>query len=147
MMATITTKFSLGDTVWGLEHCEVSCEPERCPTCLGERRVDVRGEMYDCPKCNAKGTTQAKTSGFVVRLAGTIAHLDIDQEITTEDTCCGNWEEEPEIGEPYTRVRYWMHVRGGRTWDEQDLFATREIAQVACDERNGYVRAKGGVPQ
>lgn len=143
----IVTKFSLGDVLWGLEHCEVSCAPERCPTCLGEKRVDMRGEMFDCPKCKAKGTTQSQASGYVVRLAGTVARIDVDVEITTEDTGFEIWENETDEGEPYTRVRYWMSTRGGRIWAEHDLFATAEDAQIVCDDRNGYVRKKGGLPQ
>lgn len=56
-MATITTKYSVGDTVW-YANTVTTKKQHPCPDCLGEKRWTARspagGEFeFSCPRCSA----------------------------------------------------------------------------------------------
>ena len=143
-MATLTTKFNAGDTVFQAE-AFADRNLIQCPDCLGEARWKVilpNGveDVIECPSCKNGYWSCGKISEYGVR--GEVRTLTIGR-VTYDDEGPQYMCEETGIG-------------SGRLYREKDLFATEREAHDALPamiaektkeyaERglNEYIRKKG----
>jgi hypothetical protein len=125
-MATITTKFSIGDVVYA---AEVATERRQrpCPDCLGTRKwkaASPAGEEYEfgCPRCSTGYmSNDALSLDYTVHVPN-VQVLTIGQVrvVNGEDAETGYMCRETGVG-------------SGQVWREDVLFATREEATAAAE--------------
>jgi hypothetical protein len=119
-MATIVTKFDIGDKVW---HPSVTTKQEKhpCPDCLGTRKWQAispagRGYIVECPRCSTTYLSNRDLSLSYATATGSVHQMTIGQV---------RFEDGP---------RYMCHETGvgsGSVYYETDLFATKEEAEAA----------------
>ena len=132
------TKYGIGDDVVSIHRTQVQLPPEKCSACDGTGKCDLKGQVFHCPKCAGKTTTQATGWGWVIVNYGTVRSVEVrtrapdDSDPTDRD----DWDQRPE------EVRYMFGVGGGSVYEEHQLWPNREAAQAECDRRNDYDRAK-----
>lgn len=124
-MATITTKFSIGDTVF---HASTTTERKRhpCPDCLGSREWAAKspaGREYKfaCPRCGGGYRGDNDSSIDYTAFVPSITRLTVGQ-------VTGKTGPEP-------RNEYMCHETGigsGSVYYEHDLFATEADALEAA---------------
>lgn len=137
----IATKFDMWQRLFAIEHQTLRRPPVTCEACEGQKKVTLRGESYDCPKCRGAGEVRHEVSGCVVGMASSVGHIRATRETVGEHTHFDIWEDEADLGVERTVVEYMLvgsGVGSGRVWREHDLRATREEAQAECDRRNGW---------
>lgn len=135
-MATLTTKYSVGDTVY---HASTTSERKRhpCPDCMGAgkwKATSPAGSEYDfpCPRCSAQYNADRDLTldysayvPFVYRL--TIGSIQVN-------TAKGSYDE----GSRYMCLE--TGVGSGSIYDEARLFETEEeaakAAQALADGQN-----------
>lgn len=125
-MATITTKFSVGDTVY---HAWTTTERKRhpCPDCLGERKWQTKSPagreyQFDCPRCSTSYISERDLSLDYSVFAPCVHKLTIGQVRAQTGS--------------EMRSEYMCHETGvgsGTIYRETDLFATEEEALQAAD--------------
>ena len=138
-MATITTKYSIGDRVY---HATTTTEKKRhpCPDCLGEKKWGIKspaGTEYqiDCPRCSTSYISERDLtldySIFVPR-AGALT--------------IGSVQYNSQKGSYDHGARYMCRETGvgsGSVYNEDDLFLTEEealaAAKVKADLSNSQV--------
>ena len=127
-MATITTKYSIGDEVWhATTHMETKRHP--CPDCLGEGRwkaISPAGTEYSfgCPRCVASYTSYNNISLKYAAYAPSARRLTIGSV---------RYNSNPHSSESGTE--YMCHETGvgsGSVYYENKLFETEEEALAAA---------------
>lgn len=126
-MATITTKFSIGDTVY---HASTKSENKQhpCPDCLGARKWQVKspaGREYSisCPRCASTYMSDRDISLDYSVFAPSVRRLTIGQV-------------RAQAGGDDTKNEYMCRETGvgsGTLYYERDLFATEAEALEAAD--------------
>ena len=124
----INTKYNLGDLVYQLrtrtEHIKVATN---CPVCKDTGFVEMVGEEYVCPACNGNiyhinyGDLESYTDGDSGRI-GKVAVDIYDREYKDNDE--------------YEYMLDSTGVGSGVCWKEENLFSSKEEAQMECDIRN-----------
>ena len=127
-MATLTTKYSIGDVVW---RAGTTTERKQhpCPDCQGSRKwkaTSPAGGEYEfrCPRCSASSTSDHDMS-----LAYT-ASVPIVQRLTI-----GSIQYNTEPGSYDHGARYMCRETGvgsGSVYSEDELFETEEAATAAA---------------
>lgn len=126
----IETKYNIGDKVVAITRTGVKLPPEQCAACEGSGRVALRGESYNCPRCNGKRETQRTGHGWVIVNAGTVADIRIEHGPPRFD-----YDDNRVLR---THVQYFLNQPGsGTMYDEDNLYPTRDEALAECDRRNG----------
>lgn len=125
-MATITTKFSIGDTVY---HAYTMTERKQhpCPDCLGSRKWEAKspaGREYQfaCPRCGSDYQSDSNLNLHYSVFTPAMRRLTIGQV-------------EAHAGGSESKNRYMCHETGigsGSVYYEQDLFATEAEALEAA---------------
>ncbi len=125
-MATITTKFSIGDTVY---HAWMTTERKRhpCPDCLGTRKWSAKspaGREYevDCPRCSTTYLSDRDLSIDYSAFAPAVQRLTIGQV-------------EAHAGGSESKNKYMCAETGigsGTIYYEHDLFETEAEALEAA---------------
>lgn len=128
-MATIETKYSIGDTVWWASTTTVK-KQHPCPDCNGTRQwkaISPAGEEYAfaCPRCGVRYQSndclsldyQAYTASVRKLTIGSIRH----------NTCPGSYDH----GTQYMCVE--TGVGGGQVYDESKLFPTQAEAEIVAN--------------
>jgi hypothetical protein len=139
VMATITTKFSVGDTVW---HAGTTTDRKQhdCPDCLNTRKwqgASPAGSEYSfaCPRCSTR-----YSSFDDLRLDYT-AHVPFVSKRTIGsvrvDTHPGSWGDQ----EPHSYMCAETGVGSGAVYRESDLFATEEEALKAAEAKAALANA------
>lgn len=128
------TKYSLGDTVFGIRDMEAR-RKRSCPTCDRKGTVRIGVEEFTCPKCfgTSMSDEYSGRKSFVDE-TGRVGNVRFE---TTEECHCRE-------GEPATVIQYMLNTTGvgsGQLWKEADLWPTREDAQAECDRRNASLAA------
>jgi len=126
-MATITTKFSIGDTVY---HAWTTTERKQhpCPDCLGAREWEAkspagRAYKFACPRCGGGYQRDRDLSLDYSVFTPSARRLTIGQV-------------EAKAGGPESENRYMCQETGvgsGSVYYERDLFATEAEALEAAD--------------
>lgn len=127
-MATITTKYSIGDKVY---HATTTTEKKRhpCPDCLGERKWSVKSPggidyTIDCPRCSASYNSDRDLTldySVLVPRAGALTIGSIQYNSVPSSYDHG--------------ARYMCRETGvgsGSVYNEADLFLTEEEALAAA---------------
>lgn len=125
-MAIITTKFSIGDTVY---HAWTTTERKRhpCPDCLDSRKWEAKSPagreyQFDCPRCSGQFQSDRDIS--------------IDYSVFTPSVhCLTIGQVEAHAGGSEAKNRYMCHETGvgsGTVYYEQDLFSTEAEALEAA---------------
>lgn len=125
-MATITTKYSIGDTVYSAGTV-VTRKQRPCPDCLGSRRwraVSPAGADYEfaCPRCSVSYQSNDALSLTYSAHVPSVQRLTIGQVLT-------------ETG-GQSRVVYMCEETGvgsGTLWNEEMLHPTEAEAMVASE--------------
>ncbi len=123
----ITTRFSLGQTVWALWNTRAD-RLVNCECCGNTGKVVIAGQEYICPKCHGAGQHKVydgerwyvETSGHIGRISPEIY----------------------EAGDERTNISYMLDSTGigsGTIWREANLCESREEAQAECDRRNALL--------
>jgi hypothetical protein len=125
-MATITTKFSIGDTVY---HAWTTTERKQhpCPDCLGSRKWEAKspaGRVYQfaCPRCGSDYQSERDLCLHYSVFSPAVHCLTIGQV-------------EAHAGGSEAKNKYMCHETGigsGTVYYEQDLFATEAEAKEAA---------------
>lgn len=125
-MATITTKFSIDDTVY---HAYTTTERKQhpCPDCLGSRKWEAKspaGREYQfaCPRCGSDYQSESSLSLHYSVFTPAVRRLTIGQV-------------EAHAGGSESKNRYMCAETGigsGSVYYEQDLFATEADALEAA---------------
>jgi hypothetical protein len=121
-MATITTKFSIGDTVY---HATTTTERRQhpCPDCLGSRKWLAKSPagreyQFSCPRCGADYQSEPGLSLHYSVFTAAVHPLTIGQV-------------EGHAGGSEAKNRYMCHETGigsGTVYYEENLFATEAEA-------------------
>lgn len=135
-MATLTTKYSIGDTVYHASTI-VSKKTHPCPDCLGEKvwkATSPAGAEYSfpCPRCSASYNSDRDL------MLDYQAHVPLVSKLTIGsiqvNTANGAYDE---------GARYMCHETGvgsGSVYDEARLFETEEeataVAEIMAAERD-----------
>jgi hypothetical protein len=125
-MATIITKFELGQEVWGIASAYAT-RIVFCQTCKREGIVTIGGETFTCPKCN----------GLSKHPMGVGSRWYVSEH-STIGKCSTEYYLRPELGDE-TRHSYMIESTGigsGRIWIEDDLFGSEADALAECAKRN-----------
>ena len=95
-MATITTKYEIGQTVWH-PYAVVRNDPATCPDCCGTGTWQAllpcgRGEIIECTTCEARGAVpETAIRGVVRRLTvGSIGFRDGEVQYMCQETGVGS---------------------------------------------------------
>lgn len=119
------TRFNLGDQVYIIASVYTT-RKARCVTCESTGNVTIVCEQFTCPKC--KGTcTQEVYAGhkYIVCEEGKIGSIRIEQR--------GKYGNLPS----YTDIIYMLSPSGsGTLYQENNVFASRQEAEKACEHRN-----------
>jgi len=125
----IVTKYNFGDVVRPIStRREEVRVPTNCPVCKDTGEVLIQDKHYTCPECNGR-TYHIKDGDieyYVTGREGIVGKIDID---LYDKTRYGGKSE----------IRYMLDSTGvgsGTCWEEKNLFASREEAQIECDIRN-----------
>jgi len=130
-----STKFNLGDHVWGISHHRfdriVHCKP-----CGNTGKIQIDGEGLICPKCNGRSThTQyAGEKFYVAEFDAVVGKISVEHV----DSLYARWDSDE--GRPNPKMTYMISNTGigsGRVWDEDRLFSSMVDAQASCDRKNG----------
>ena len=124
-MATITTKYSIGDTVF---HASTTTDRKRhpCPDCLGSRKWEAKSPAgreytFGCPRCSGGYRSDHDSSIDYTAFVPSIQRLTIGQVNARTG--------------PEPRNEYMCHETGigsGSVYYERDLFATEAEALEAA---------------
>ncbi len=137
-MATYTTAYSVGEKVWLVRHSNFQ-QIIKCQPCANTGKIDIGGETFVCPKCSGRASHPT--------YAGVKYYIDCESrvgKVTVEDCPENHSAWESDRGKPNPRNQYMVEDTGvgsGQVWDEEDLFPTKEAAQIFCDQRNGLLPA------
>lgn len=132
-MATITTKFSIGDVVY---HASTTTEQKRhpCPDCLDTRKWEAKspaGREYTfaCPRCGGGYRSSSDSSIFYTAFVPSAQRLTIGQVSAKTG--------------PEPKNEYMCHETGvgsGSIYYEERLFSTEaealQVAQLMANESN-----------
>jgi hypothetical protein len=128
-MATLTTKYSIGDVVW---HASTMTEQKQhpCPDCLGTRKwkaTSPAGAEYEfgCPRC---GTRYHHNRDLQLDYTAHVAHI--------ERLTIGSIQYNTASGIYDHGARYMCRETGvgsGSVYNESDLYETEEAAQRAAE--------------
>jgi len=136
----INTKYNFGDYVY-----PIISKPEEikvynnCPVCHDIGKIELNNTKYTCPEC--RGNTYKIKYGdpewFVYSHGGGfIGKIDLDlYDKKYEDNYYGH----------KSKISYMLDTTGigsGNLWEEDNLFLSKEEAQVECDRRNKEIRNK-----
>lgn len=121
-MATITTRYSVGNTVYSASAC-VKKHRIQCPDCLGTRKWSAslpNGEIVDieCPTCKCGYLTMGTIEEY--KVTGVIQELTVGQVEYDRDG-----------------PRYMCQETGvgsGTVWRESDLHPSQEEAEAALPD-------------
>lgn len=130
-MATITTKYSMGDVVY-LAGTTTEHRQRPCPDCLGSRKWEARspagGEFtFACPRCSTRYSDKDELSLAYMAHAPLVTRLTIGS--IQVNTAPGSWD---------TGARYMANETGvgsGSVYKEDDLFASEEDALTSAKAR------------
>jgi hypothetical protein len=127
-MATLTTKYSIGDIVW---RAGTTTERKQhpCPDCLGSRKwkaTSPAGSEYEfrCPRCAASYTSNHDVSLWYTASTPYVQQLTI-----------GSVQYNTAIGSYDSGARYMCLETGvgsGSVYNESDLHETEEAAMLAA---------------
>lgn len=127
-MATITTKYSIGDTVF---HASTTTERKRhpCPDCLGSRKWTAKSPagteyVFDCPRCSASYNSDRDLTLDYTASVPAAKQLTIGS--VQFNSASGSWDH---------GARYMCRETGvgsGSVYNESDLFLTEEEALAAA---------------
>lgn len=128
-MATLITKFDIGDTVW---HATTVTEKRqhRCPDCLGSRKwkaVSPAGAEFDapCPRCTASYQSDRSLSLDYSVMAPSARRLTVGK--IKASTATGD---DYDAGNSYMCLE--TGIGSGSIYREADLFATEAEALAAA---------------
>jgi hypothetical protein len=129
-MATITTKFSLGDVVWHADTMQVR-KQHPCPDCLGTQKWSAKsptGKDYEfpCPRCQASFSANHELSLAYTDVTASARRLTIGQVRAIDPVV--NDGGYPEGTQYMCRE---TGIGSGTLYDEARLFATEEEALAA----------------
>jgi hypothetical protein len=139
MMATITTKYSEGDTIY-FASTQSEKRKHDCPDCLGERKwktVSPAGGEYefDCPRCAAPYMSNPKLSLAYQAYAPFVSKMTIGS--VQFNTAKGAYDQ---------GARYMCRETGvgsGAVYNEADFFTIEsdamDAAQLKADEQNATI--------
>lgn len=127
-MATITTKYSIGDTVF---HAWLTTERKRhpCPDCMGARKWSAKSPAgseytFSCPRCSASyNSDQDLTLDYS-------AYVPATKQLTVGSVQFNSLPDSWDHG-----ARYMCRETGigsGSVYNEADLFLTEEEARAAA---------------
>lgn len=131
-----TTKFSLGDKVTAIYNAEAN-HRVKCVTCNNTGKVTIGPDEFQCPKCGGQSThlVYAGQRWFVQYVDATVGRVGFE---VYEETFAQEYSQDPN-----PRIQYMLEetgIRSGTLWPEGDLFSTRTMAQLECDERNSLLK-------
>jgi predicted RNA-binding Zn-ribbon protein involved in translation (DUF1610 family) len=120
----IETKFNVGDKAVFIEY---DYYPEKCNICDGKKKVTIKNEKFECPKCNGKGSISLNKKWQVNDDFGLSKILTI-------------YSQRGETYAAFHRVAYTDIIEGTHYTHKfillKDCFATKAEAQAECDRRN-----------
>lgn len=120
----LETKFDLGDTVYAVWKTREKLHMP-CSACDGTGSINLKDEIYRCPKCYGSGGREEYTNRD---------RYYIDQ-ISTVGLVCA----EASIDKDHNEIIYMIKSTGigsGTTWHEKDLFGSEKEALAYCDKKN-----------
>lgn len=139
----INTAFDVGQVVYAVRS-ELAESWVPCGFCAASSRVvGANGETRPCPVCYGRGGRR-EWFAQARRLTGTLTIGQVRVAVTQspglegEETFRNYMPQETHV-EKYMAVE--TGVGSGTVWKAADLFATRDEAQAACEERNCRGRA------
>lgn len=126
----IETKYSLGDFVYPINTRFESVKvPINCPVCNDKGKVELNDKSYTCPEC--RGYTYHTVDGdikwYITDYKGHVGKINL-----------GLYDNKYKHSN-HDEIRYMLDSTGvdsGSLWDEENLFLTKEDAQLECDRRN-----------
>ncbi len=127
-MTTLTAKFDIGQEVF-VVNTTSAYRNVKCDACRETGQIELGGEPFTCPKCEGK-SKHRQYAGHKTYVAhcGRVGKIEAtaygDRYVDSEDD---------------NGVRYMIDTTGvgsGSVWNERDLFATREVAEAYCIEKN-----------
>lgn len=132
-MATICTKFDIGQTVY---HANIATESRQhpCPDCLGSRKWEAKSPAgttfeFDCPRCSTNYMENNALSLKYAVLTPRVLALTIGSVHANTNTGSGR-------GDGNTYMCLETGVGSGTVYPEDDLFETAEEAH-----RHGEIKA------
>lgn len=122
-MATLTTKFNVGDVVWR-PHARQIDITHPCPDCLGLGKWQAispggRGYLFACPRCSRWASSDAR-----------IGLMDSRWEPHASRLTIGSVGFSPEDGPRYMCVE--TGIGSGNVYYEHDLFESEDAAMTAA---------------
>lgn len=126
-MATITTKYSVGDVVYYATTIATR-KQHPCPDCLGSRKWKAQSPAgaefeFDCPRCSTRFQANSDLSLSYTAHVGHVEKLTIGQV-------------RAQVGGDREETEYMCHetgIGGGSVYRESMLFTSAEDAQKAAD--------------
>lgn len=117
----IETKYNIGDCVYHVMYTQKQIK-KPCPSCNSKGRINLKKQKFNCPDCYGRGTKESYSKRqwmFDVPLTiGSIRYDSARSDETTTYMC-------NETG-----------VGSGSIYHEEDLFLTKEEAEVECAKRS-----------
>ena len=138
-------KFNLGDTVY---HIANHSRPKwtECPMCKGQKKITINGETENCPKCYGRGGEQTwEKEGWHVARNG-VEDRDSNRyhEYGFSILTIGQLQLRHTKGHrpEWSAMCSETGIGSGTVHPMDQMFATAEDAQSACDLRNAATQAK-----
>lgn len=140
-MATLTTKYSIGDVVW---YATTTTERKQhpCPDCLGTREwkaIAPSGREYKfaCPRCGGGYSGNSDTSLSYTASVGRASKLTIGQVRAVVGGDGNSWEK------PASYMCRETGIGGGSVYDEDSLYPSEAealaAAKVKADLNNSQI--------
>jgi hypothetical protein len=137
-MATITTKYSIGDTVY-LAWTTTEKKRHPCPDCLGAKKWETTSPAgttykFDCPRCSTTYQSERDLSLDYSQFAPSVRTLTIGS--VQYNSAPGSYDH---------GARYMCRETGvgsGSVYNESDLFASEEEALEAAKAKAADQNAK-----
>lgn len=111
----IANKYNIGDSVCRIKNR--SNASKECPICKGTRKINIQGNIYDCPECNRQ-VWDIENFHEYTKIIGIIADI-VEEDISIKYLLdYDDWDFENEY------------------FGEDNLFLTKEEALAECNNRN-----------
>lgn len=121
---TFETKFDLGQKVYPLIRIIL---PQSCRICDNGILLLANGKELACPECLGTGTITGSVKGVLWKLGpeAVVESVEISRSPPPLAT----------RGETY-------RFGGSKEWDVEDVFATKESAEIECEKRNNTLQGE-----
>ena len=131
----IKTRFNFGQIVQAIVQGQEQYH-EKCPLCDGVGKLKIKSTLIDCVESGCYG------KGFKVKYKQNLWYIPKDEDslgwsnfVINRISCELYNPNNKRFSDIRSRI-YYMADSSGTMWDENNIFASLEEAQIECDKRN-----------